>query len=225
MVVWAIIPVKPLRHSKSRLAHILTTDERAELTGAILSRALSVLNEVRAIDRILVVSRDQGVLKIARQHNALTYDEGDKQGLNAAVTRAAHVAAARRVDGVLILPADLPFFTVEDIQMMLASQAQEAPDNNGGGLHFPKGMIAICTDHNRDGTNALMLCPPNGFNFQYGPGSFHLHLDEAVRLGMTRHIIDAPGIRFDLDTEEDWKTYLTLRREAGQIEPETALEK
>jgi 2-phospho-L-lactate guanylyltransferase len=225
MIVWAIIPVKPLRLSKSRLAHILTTEERAELTGAIFSRALTVLNEVRGIDRILVVSRDQGVLKIARQYNALTYDEGDKQDLNAAVTKAAHVAAAQRVEGVLILPADLPFFTVEDIQMMLDSRAQKGQDINDGVLDFPKGMIAICTDHNRDGTNALLLCPPNGFNFQYGPGSFRLHLEEATRLGMTRQILDAPGIRFDLDTEKDWKTYLTLRQEPGHIVPETAMEK
>ena len=33
MNVWAIVPVKPFRDSKSRLAHILSADQRAELTS------------------------------------------------------------------------------------------------------------------------------------------------------------------------------------------------
>jgi 2-phospho-L-lactate guanylyltransferase (CobY/MobA/RfbA family) len=32
MILWAIVPVKPLRDSKSRLSHILSTEQRADLT-------------------------------------------------------------------------------------------------------------------------------------------------------------------------------------------------
>ena len=66
MIIWAIVPVKPLRDSKSRLAHILSADQRAELTGQMLGRVLDVLGIVTAVTRTMVVSRDPAVLKIAR---------------------------------------------------------------------------------------------------------------------------------------------------------------
>ena len=49
MNVWAIIPVKPSRDSKSRLARILTADERSDLTRYMLSRTLEALRDVPAI--------------------------------------------------------------------------------------------------------------------------------------------------------------------------------
>lgn len=213
MIVWAIIPVKPSRYSKSRLAHILSADERSDLTSSMLRRTLNVLADVPAIDRSLVVSRDSGMLKLARQHGALTYDESDKQDLNMALTRATHIAAAQKVDCALILPADLPFVTVEDVSMVLEAASPEKCAGGNGYLSRRRG-IAICSDHVDDGTNALLVCPPTGFTFQYGPGSFHRHLDEATRLGLAHCIVDAPGIKFDLDTEQDYQAYIARQPES-----------
>jgi 2-phospho-L-lactate guanylyltransferase (CobY/MobA/RfbA family) len=49
--------------------------------------------------------------------------------------------------------------------------------------------------------------PPTQFTYRYGLGSFRSHIQEATRLGLDVHIIHAPGLRFDLDTEEDWQQY------------------
>jgi 2-phospho-L-lactate/phosphoenolpyruvate guanylyltransferase len=206
MIVWAIIPVKPLRDSKSRLTDILSADERADLTSHLLSRTLETLNGVSAIQRTLVVSRDPAVLKIARRHGVSTFGESDKQDLNLAITRAAHIAMAQQADAVLIIPADLPFINVEDVEMMTAAMV---PSNGqaANGYYYQSRAIIICPDHSNDGTNALLVCPPAGFTFQYGPGSFDRHLAEATRLGMGQRIVHAPGLKFDLDTEEDWATY------------------
>jgi 2-phospho-L-lactate guanylyltransferase len=198
MIIWAIIPVKPLRDSKSRLSNILSPDERVKLTRSLLHRTLKILDEVPLIDRTLVVSRDPCVLKLARQHGAFTYAETDRQGLNTALTRASHVAAAKRADSVLILPSDLPFMTVEDVEMMVEAGLPEV--RGGVGYHTPTRAIAICPDQNEDGTNALLVYPPTGFTFYYGPESYTLHLIEAARLGMSSQIIHAPGMKFDLDT-------------------------
>ncbi|HCB49890.1 MAG TPA: hypothetical protein DEP47_10270, partial [Chloroflexi bacterium] len=119
MNIWAIIPVKPLRDSKSRISHILSGDERAELTSYLMGRTIDVLSEVMAISRTLVVSRDPAALKIARQHGASTYGETEKQDLNLALTRASHIAAAQKANCVLVLPSDLPLLTVEDVEMMV----------------------------------------------------------------------------------------------------------
>lgn len=224
MTTWAIIPVKPLRYGKSRLAHILRPEERAELTVRMLRRALRVLNEVAGIYCCLVISRDPAALKIGRQFGAYTYAEGEKQDLNLALTRGTHIAAAQGATGTLIIPADLPLITVEDVEMMLANVVPSivpspARDHSNGSISFHQPRaIAICPDRNEDGTNALFVSPPIGFEFKYGEKSFRRHLREAERLGMQARIIHAPGLKFDLDTEEDLHAYWALTR-AGGIRP------
>jgi 2-phospho-L-lactate/phosphoenolpyruvate guanylyltransferase len=212
MNVWAIIPVKPFRDSKSRLAHILTADQRSELTSYMLRRTLDILAGLPTISRTLVVSRDPSVLKLARQHEAMTYEESDKQDLNTALTRAAHITAAQKADCALILPADLPFLTPEDITNVLDAASPESCNGGNGFLSRRRG-IAICSDRNNNGTNALLVCPPTGFTFQYGTGSYQRHLAEADRLGLSKCIVVAPGIRFDLDTEKDYQSYLARKQE------------
>ncbi|MFN2222097.1 MAG: NTP transferase domain-containing protein, partial [Candidatus Promineifilaceae bacterium] len=134
MNVWAIVPVKPFRDSKSRLAHILSADQRAKLTGAMLRRTLDILADMPAIQRALVISRDPGVLKLARQHDAMTYEESEKQDLNTALIRAAHITAAQKADCALILPADLPFLTAEDVTRVLEAATPEACNGGNGYL-------------------------------------------------------------------------------------------
>jgi 2-phospho-L-lactate/phosphoenolpyruvate guanylyltransferase len=211
MNVWAIVPVKPLRDSKSRLAHILSPDERAHLTAQLLARTLAVLGQVRDIHRIMVVSRDPAVLKIARKQGAVTFGEGDRQELNLALRRAAHIASAQQAEAVMILPSDLPLITTDDVAMVLAGIIPESNGHHTNGYYYQTRAIAICPDHMNDGTNAILVCPPTGFNFQYGAGSFNGHLEEAARLGMARRIVHAPGLKFDLDTEEDWATYQAIQ--------------
>ena len=214
MIIWAIIPVKPLRDSKSRLAHILSADQRAELTCQMLGKVLDVLGNVSAVTRTMVVSRDPAVLKIARRHGATTFGETEKQDLNMALTRASHIAAAQKADCVLVLPSDLPFITEEDVEMMIAAAGPEVRSGSNGYYYTGRAM-AICTDHNGEGTNALLLCPATGFTFQYGRNSFSYHLEEAERLSMARRIVHAPGIKFDLDTENDWQTYMAIQPGQG----------
>lgn len=221
MTIWAIVPVKPLRDGKSRLAHILSADERAKLTTDILQRTLAVLDEVPAIYRTLVISRDPAVLKLARGKGAFTFGEGERLGLNVALSRACHIAAAQQATGVLILPADLPLISRGDVETIISSTvgstAVRRPTvRNGATTPSTPRMIAICPDRLDQGTNALYISPPLGFNFQYGPHSFKHHLDEAERLGLQARVVHTPGLKFDLDTEEDWQTYQVLR---GQSQP------
>jgi 2-phospho-L-lactate guanylyltransferase (CobY/MobA/RfbA family) len=160
-----------------------------------------------------VVSRDPAVLKVARRHGASTFSESDRQDLNVALTRATHIAMAQQANSILVLPSDLPFLTPADVEMMINGVESNGHNGNGNGYHLQNRAITICSDHNEDGTNALVLSPPTGFTFRYGRDSFQRHMDEAERIGMTRRIIHAPGIKFDLDTEEDWQTYMAMNPE------------
>jgi 2-phospho-L-lactate guanylyltransferase (CobY/MobA/RfbA family) len=57
MPIWAIVPVKPFLRSKSRLAGVLTPEERAGLSREFLGHALGVLRQVPAIRQTLVIRR------------------------------------------------------------------------------------------------------------------------------------------------------------------------
>ncbi|MBP7998373.1 MAG: NTP transferase domain-containing protein [Chloroflexi bacterium] len=177
-MIWAIIPVKPLRESKSRLSAVLTPEERARLTGFLLQRTLGILSKIPAIDRIMVVSRDPEALKVARQGGAITLVEGDRPGLNVALLRAAYVAAARRASSLLILPSDLPLLTEADVQMMLIGAM---PAN---GLRPVTGMA---NGHSNGYQNGHSTNSPNGHNKD------HLHSPNGHLNGVNGHINGTQG--------------------------------
>ncbi|MBP6470027.1 MAG: 2-phospho-L-lactate guanylyltransferase [Chloroflexi bacterium] len=203
--IWAIIPVKPLLMSKSRLAQVLSVAARAELMCGFLTRMLAELQQVSELAQILLVSSDPTVAAIARRFGVLLLAEERPWGLNTAVTQAAHLAAAHGAAGILILPADLPFLTAGDVRQLLAQRTGDVP------------MLVICSDDRGSGTNALFLSPPDTFTFQYGPGSFQKHLHEGDRWGMACQAVQCPGLQFDLDTENDWQIYQQARLKVSGI--------
>ncbi len=196
MTTWAIIPVKPLHDSKRRLAHLLSAAARADLIHSFLDELLAVLNETPGIDHVLVVSGDRSVLALAEKYGAAILVEVEPLGLNAAVAHGATYAAARGATAVLFLPADLPFARVADVEQMLRPLAED-----------DRPLLALTGDEDEAGTNALLLAPPGDFTFRYGPGSYGAHLAEAVERGRSTYVINAPGLRFDLDTEADWRAF------------------
>ncbi|MEJ2746624.1 MAG: 2-phospho-L-lactate guanylyltransferase [Anaerolineae bacterium] len=199
------MPVKSLPESKQRLAHILSAEERAELIHHFLTHTLTVLNQSDVVDQILVISSDARVLATAQTYGAAVLVETAVHGLNPAVTQAVQFAADSGATAVLILPADLPFIEPEDVAIMVTT-----------GSNGPRAIL--CADDKGSGTNALLISPPKGFAFHYGENSFQQHLQEAHQRGLHPIIIHAPGLKFDLDTEEDWQKYqLTTNREQFTI--------
>lgn len=203
MTTWAIIPVKPLHDSKRRLAHLLSPAERADLILSFLDELLAVLNETPGIDRVLVVSSDRSVLALAEKYGAAVLVEAEPLGLNAAASLGATYALEWGATAALFLPADLPFARMEDIEQMLRPLTTDHQPLTTD--HRP--LLALTGDEDEEGTNALLLAPLGDFTFHYGPGSFGAHLAEAERRGRSPFVINAPGLRFDLDTEADWQAY------------------
>ncbi len=194
MTMWAIIPVKPLLQSKTRLAHLLAPAERAAFTAHLLENTIHTLQQVTAINHILVISQDEAVLNLAQRHQAEPLREKPPYGLKTAVTQAARYATLHNTDKILIIPADLPFLQAKDVQIVV-NQAHAALS------------CIICPDEGQTGTNALMLPATLDYIFHYGVGSFHKHRQEAQRLNFITHTLVIPGIAFDLDTEADWQIY------------------
>jgi 2-phospho-L-lactate guanylyltransferase len=196
-MIIAVIPVKALENGKSRLSAVLDRQERVTLIDHLFRHTLAVLAETPHIAQTMVISPDPRVLEMARQQGAYALveaplDPGADQ-LNAALAQAARQAAVRGASSLLILPADLPFVAAADIQQILDTIQ---PDH-----------IAICPDQHQQGTNALLLTPPQPFSFHYGPDSFHLHQQEALQQGRGCVVVQAKGLQFDLDTVADLEAY------------------
>ncbi|MGD8814230.1 MAG: 2-phospho-L-lactate guanylyltransferase [Anaerolineales bacterium] len=196
MTIWAIVPVKPLRRSKSRLAHELSRDERALLSQRLLIHTLRALRDVQQIDRTLVVSRDSHALALARDFDARTVTERGHPQLNQALERATYVAQGYGVSSVLVLPADLPLLTSEDIEKFIEP------------LGDPP-VVVIAADRKGVGTNALLVSPPGLIKFRFGPDSFAKHGSLAREAGARLEVCNLPNLGLDLDEPED----LTLLQE------------
>jgi 2-phospho-L-lactate guanylyltransferase len=195
MAFWAIVPVKPLQLGKSRLAEVLTPEERADLNRRMLAHTLDTLSNVSEIEAVLVVSRDQAALSLARDWGARTMQETGVPHLNLSLSRATLLARKFTTRGVLILPADLPLITPDDVRCML-DHAKSPP------------VIVVAPDRRRQGTNALLVCPSDLIDgkqnhYEFGRNSFRRHCQLAYRLGVQLEICDLPSLALDMDQPED----------------------
>lgn len=191
MTIWAIVPVKPLRRGKSRLADALNEDQRAELNSQLLKHTLKTLKETPRVEEVLVVSRDPKALAIAHDHDARTIREDGSPDLNTALKRATAVAKMYTTNGVLILPADLPLVSTEDIEKLITI----------GDEH--QRVVVIAPDRHKNGTNALLVSPSGIIDYDYGERSFERHCEQARKVGAHLEICELPSIELDLDLPED----------------------
>jgi 2-phospho-L-lactate guanylyltransferase len=190
MTYWAIVPVKPLRRGKSRLAGVLTEEERLGLNSQLLIHTVDTLSELPEIEHILVVSRDQAALALARAHGARTVQENGAPELNVALTRATIVAKRYAPRGVLIIPSDLPMISKEDVYTML-EMVKDPP------------VVVVAPDRKKEGTNALLVCPVGLIEYDYGPNSFERHCQRARQAGARLEICELPSLALDMDVPED----------------------
>lgn len=190
MTFWAIVPVKPLRRGKSRLAGVLTEEERLDLNSQLLIHTVDTLKEISEIEHVLVVSRDQAALSLARAHGARTVQENGAPELNVALTRATIVAKRYATRGVLIIPSDLPMISKEDVYAML-ELVKDPP------------VVIVVPDRKKEGTNALLVCPVGLIEYDYGPDSFERHCQRARQAGARLEICELPSLALDMDVPED----------------------
>jgi 2-phospho-L-lactate guanylyltransferase len=208
VTLWAIVPVKPLRRSKSRLSTVLSEDERTSLSRELLTHTLDILGKVPGVEHTLVVSRDSMALSLARDHGAHTVQENGTPELNRALIRATLVARGYGVSRVLILPADLPLITGEDIERFVA-------------LGVDPPVVVIAPDRHGTGTNALLSSPPGLIEYDFGPDSFQRHVDRATASGARLEVCRLPSFALDVDLPEDLELLKSERQHPDPAAQET----
>ncbi|WP_245612602.1 2-phospho-L-lactate guanylyltransferase [Actinotalea ferrariae] len=198
------VAVVPLRGpgGKTRLDLPLTPDAREGLVTALARRVLDALARAPEVDVVVVVTTDAahaagvlaGVLAGVRPGapgavQVLVQPPGVR-GLNPAVELGRARARELGADRSVVLHADLPLLTPDDVAALLV----------------PAGPVVLAPDVAGTGTNALVLAEPGAeaFGCRFGPGSRALHQAEARRLGLDVDLVDRPGTARDLDTAADW---------------------
>jgi 2-phospho-L-lactate guanylyltransferase len=192
--IWAIVPLKPLNRSKSRLAPVLDIEQREALSREMFVRTLKTLKQVKHIAGILVVSRDTAALALARSFDVQTLQESGAPELNASLTRATQAVLDLNANGVLIVASDIPLLQANDMEAMLE-------------LATATPVTVIATDRRQDGTNAMLVRPPGLFPYTYGTGSCQKHIAAAKEAGAEIHLYESPTLALDVDIPADLDLY------------------
>ena len=168
--VYAVVPVKDLRGTKSRLAPVLDPGARAGLTLYMMGRVVGAIREA-GIEDVCVVSPDRIVLEEAKRRGATPIIQ-ESRGLNPALEEGRRRAMGLGASKLLVLPADLPLLDAEDVLAVLREAGGEP-------------TVVIAPDGARSGTNALLIQPPDVLPFAFGTGSFEAHADLNCEMSAT----------------------------------------
>ncbi|MFN4336790.1 MAG: 2-phospho-L-lactate guanylyltransferase [Candidatus Nitrosocaldus sp.] len=202
MRVCAVIPVKNLARGKSRLAPLLSVEERINLSIAMLRDMLECLCSSPYINTIVIVSSDLLVKDIAEEYDAvLVVEDKDEYGVNNAVTLADSIT--KDYDASIVLPHDLPLIGVIDLAMLYNAM-----------LHNTRCVI-ITPSSRLDGTNVLLRRPPNIIKTHYDEDSYILHVREALASNASVKILLSRRLMFDVDEPDDLYELLKSNHECN----------
>ena len=198
MTSWAVLPVKPLSKGKSRLHGCMKAEEIYSLNRCLFEETYQKLNGSNEIDRILVVSQDEDVLKFTRRLGGVALKENKQSSLNKAVSQALAFILENDPGMVLIVPADLPWMTVEDLSGLMK-------------LRQKKEFMVIVPDQDQRGTNAILLSQPGLLTPKFGRQSFQKHAQQAAIRSVQLVVWLNKNIQRDLDTPQDLIFYNKIK--------------
>ncbi len=187
--IWAVLPVKRLALAKSRLGCVLTSPERRRLARAMLLDVFDAVRGVEAISAILVVTADPDVARLAAAQGAGVLRDASEAGINAAVAQAANLLVAEGRGGAVILPADVPLATADELRAVLAALAA--------------GRIVLVPASGDGGTNLIAVAPPGLVDPCFGDDSFARHVAAARARGIDPVVLRLDGIGHDVDHPRD----------------------
>jgi 2-phospho-L-lactate guanylyltransferase len=187
----AVVPINALAAVKSRLSETLDETGRGALVLWMAERVLAAIRGSEAVAATAVVSPDATVLRWADKHGAVSMLQR-RGSLNDGLELGREWALAQRADALLILLADLPCLTSEDVRRLVW-----AAETTG------EAAAVLAPDRRGEGTNGMVLQPAGLMPFAFGTRSLQRHLRLARAAGAEPVLRRAPGTCFDVDTVAD----------------------
>ena len=202
--IWAVVPVKDTALAKQRLAAAVPAPLRQALMLAMLEDVLAALAEASGLAGRLLVTTDPIATRLAARYGASCMTEGAHDGHTGAVAAAARRLAADGADGMLTVPGDIPLVTAAEIAQLLEA-------------HRPAPAFTIAPSRDEQGSNAVLVSPPDAVPLRFGEDSFFPHLAAAQARGITPTVLHLPGIALDIDNPGDLAHFAQLgsRTRAG----------
>jgi 2-phospho-L-lactate guanylyltransferase len=187
-MIWAVVPVKELAEAKQRLIPALAPPQRLELAQLMLTEVLEALSATRGLAGVLLVTLDPFATTFAARHGFRVATQGAREGHTGAVNAGRALLAAEA--GILTMPGDIPAVTPAEIEALLTA-------------HQPAPSFTIAPAHDEQGSNAVLLSPPDAVPLRFGENSYFPHLEAARAAGIEPRILRLPGIAMDIDNPDD----------------------
>jgi 2-phospho-L-lactate/phosphoenolpyruvate guanylyltransferase len=190
----AILPVKRFARAKQRLGASVADPLRVELARAMVADVLLALAQTEAIERTIVVTREQSVATAAREQDAIVLDDEAEAGQSAAASLGVQRALADGIERALCVPGDCPALDPAELEALLG----EAGARDRG-----EREVVIVPDRHGTGTNGLLLSPPGVIAPSFGPGSCERHRALALAAGVAARVARPQSLLLDIDTGAD----------------------
>jgi 2-phospho-L-lactate guanylyltransferase len=191
----AIIPVKTFSVAKTRLG--IDFEKRDKLCRLMLKEILHTIYTSTRINSIILVSKDEQILKIGKKFNVIPIVDERESGVNNAVSLADKYLLDRgQNDASVVFPQDIPFMKVQDIDFLLNFQNQSK-------------FASIVPSRKFDGTNALVRKPTNLMETHYDEDSYKIHLKVAKQKTVNTSLVFVRRIMLDIDGMDDIKTAMS----------------
>lgn len=188
--MFALVPLKDPSRGKARLMEVLSAGQRAELIRVMLDHVASTLASSPSIREVSVLTGENTPVP----QGCKRLPDRDFE-LNAAVVHAVRELRALGKRGmVLVVHADLPFVTREDIDALVAACQREA--------------VVAAPDWTGTGTNALAFPLTGEVTPRYGPDSLAAHRESARAAGLPFVLVRRAGLAEDIDQASQLKWLL-----------------
>lgn len=191
--VWAVIVARVGNGAKSRLAGALSAAQRRELALAMLADVVEVCVQARGVlgGTLAVVDSPEARRAVERGGAIAVLEDPGTGDMNAAVTAGLRAARQRGATTVVVVPGDVPLIAVSDFEALLHAAGAAT------------SAVIVAASHDGEGTNALLLRPPEVIQPGFGPPSVQRHAAAGQRAGaFTRVCVDL-GLALDVDTPAD----------------------
>jgi 2-phospho-L-lactate guanylyltransferase len=208
MRVSALIPVKGFRNAKQRLSPLLDVVHRELLAEVMFREVLNQVLRARGLAETFVVTGDDRVAGIAFSLGAQVIREETEKGETEAVDFARLKLKRSGWEAALIVPGDLPLVRSTDIEAILA----QIPD----GSSSPFALLV--PSHDRMGTNALLLAPPDLIRLRFGYDSFSYHSGQVAAQGLPLRFFENERIALDIDEPKDLDQFLSFGFEDSEAD-------
>ena len=204
----AILPVKRFDAAKQRLAGVLGAGSRQALAQAMFLDVLGSLRRVPGIDGLVVVTRDPVAECAAGYHRVPVLSDAEA-GQSPAATVGLRHARAQGAQRALLVPGDVPLLDPTEVGEWL-EECRRHPL-----------VLRVVPDRHGEGTNALLIDPPDAFEPAFGEGSLERHLRRARESGLAYQVDPVSSLLGDVDTPEDLAALWTALDERRGLAPHT----